>query len=119
MDTSLLDAIAISIFSIVVVFITLYVISLLIKALEVVNRLGKTKEAEDQLAPPHNLDPPKEEEVLDPEDNKVLVAVITGAIMASRGQDLPSIRIKRIKRRGLEEDNWTRSGLNESIENKL
>lgn len=110
------DSLIITVFSMIVVFVTLLIISYLIDGLRVAtekrdsNKEVKTEALKEESTPvEEELDLEKEE----------LVAVIAAAIAASEGVSIPQVRINTIKRRTKNTPTWAKAGREEYIFNKL
>ncbi|HLR34701.1 MAG TPA: OadG family protein [Tissierellales bacterium] len=115
------DSLIITVFSMVIVFLTLLIISYLIDGLRLVtNKNNATKEngkvkIEDQdLLPEEKL--VSEKSIKEDEE---LVAVIAAAIAASEGISIPQVKINTIKRVSKNTPTWAKTGREENIFNKL
>lgn len=114
------DALIVTLFSVVMVFLVLIVISIFIGMLKGLDR----KKEEPFLANESKLDlikdkTIKEQEALNMANDEELVAVISAALAASMGLKLPEINIKSIRRLNNNSPAWARAGKQEQIYGKL
>lgn len=111
------QALIITGFAIVVVFLGLIVISILIDALKVISGDKEDKKQEEVKSV---VAPVKDEEpVIDKVDDEELVAVIAAAIAASMGVSIPEINIKSIRRIPQTQPAWAAASRQEQISSKL
>lgn len=112
------EALIITGFSMVVVFIGLTVISILIGLLK---KLGEEKEEEsmETWEIPIKKDEPVKEDQEVIIDDEELVAVIAAAIAASMGVSIPELNIKSIKRVAQTTPAWAVASRQEQISGKL
>ncbi len=108
------QALTITGFSIVVVFIGLIIISLLISALKNISG-DKKPEVSKAVVVPVKKEEPEINEVNDEE----LVAVIAAAIAASMGVGIPQLNIKSIRRVQQTTTPWAVASRQEQIAGKL
>lgn len=108
------QALIITGFSIVVVFIGLIVISLLIDLLKNISGDKKSEVAKPVVAPVE-----KEEIVANEVNDEELVAVISAAIAASMGLSVPQLNIKSIKRMPQTTPAWAVASRQDQISRKL
>ena len=108
------QALIITGFSIVVVFLGLIVISLLIGLLKNISGDKKPEVAKTVVAPVK-----KEEQVINEVNDEELVAVISAAIAASMGISVPQLNIKSIKRVAQTTPAWAVASRQEQIAGKL
>jgi Na+-transporting methylmalonyl-CoA/oxaloacetate decarboxylase gamma subunit len=120
-NISLGDSLIITVFSMVTVFVTLYIISLLIDLLRIVTNkdkkekeINKTETLKENIV--KNTETPTTEENLNQEE---LVAVIAASIAASLGVTVPDINIKSIKRVSQPTPLWAQIGRREQLLKKL
>ena len=117
------DGLVITLFSMVIVFITLLAISYLIDLLTIlVNRREKKKvvpETEVKVDKEKIVKESKESSVEENIDDEELVAVISAAIAASLGVAVPQINIRSIKRTQSVNNVWSEMGKAEQISGKL
>ncbi len=115
------ESLIITVFSMVIVFLTLLIISYLIDGLRVVtNKNNATKE--NGKVKIEAQDPFSEEKLVSEEsikEDEELVAVIAAAIAASEGISIPQVRINTIKRVSKNTPTWAKTGREENIFNKL
>lgn len=115
------DSLAITVFSMVVVFVVLITISYLIDVLRITTNGKKNKEKSNEL----NLAEVKqtiEDKKVETEknmDEEELVAVIAAAVAASLGVTIPEINIKSIKRVSGSNSSWAEMGRREQISGRL
>ena len=108
------QALTITGFSIVVVFIGLIVISLLIGLLKNISADKKPEEAKTVVVPVK-----KEEAVINEVNDEELVAVISAAIAASMGLSVPQLNIRSVRRVQQTRPAWAVASLQEQIAGKL
>ena len=108
------QALIITGFSIVVVFLGLIIISMLISALKSISGNNKPEVSKAVVSPVK-----KEEPVVNEVDDEELVAVIAAAIAASMGVGIPQLNIKSIKRVPQTGPAWGIAGRQEQIAGKL
>lgn len=116
------DALTVTLFSIVMVFLVLIVISIFISMLKNLDK----KKKEEVLAPSDkgNFDKIKEktikeQEAVETTNDEEIIAVISAALAASMGLDLPQINIKKIRRINTSSSAWSDAGRQEQIYSKL
>ncbi len=110
------DSLIITVFSMVIVFLTLLIISYLIDGLRVAT------EKEDNVQEVKTQDSVVEREPVVEEldvENEELVAVIAAAIAASEGLSIPQVKINTIRRVSKNTPTWAKTGREEQIFNKL
>ena len=108
------QALTITGFSIVVVFVGLIVISLLIGLLKNISQ-DKKPEVEKTVVAPVK----KEETVINEVNHEELVAVISAAIAASMGLSVPQLNIRSIRRVQQNTPAWAVASRQEQISGKL
>lgn len=108
------QALIITGFSIVVVFLGLIIISVLIDLLKIIGGENKPEVSKAVVTPVK-----KEEPVVNEVDDEELVAVIAAAIAASMGVGIPQLNIKSIKRVPQTGSTWGIAGRQEQIAGKL
>lgn len=108
------QALIITGFSMVVVFIGLIVISMLIGALKRIGENKKTEITKSVVALVKDT-----ESVMDTVDDEELVAVIAASIAASMGISIPELNIKSIKRMPQTAPAWAVASRQEQISGKL
>ena len=108
------QALIITGFSIVVVFVGLIVISMLIDLLKNISADKKPEVAKTVVAPVK-----KEEPITNEINDEELVAVISAAIAASMGLYIPQLNIKSIRRITQTTTAWAVASLQEQISGKL
>lgn len=113
-NVSIGQALTITGFSIVVVFLGLIMISLLISALKNISGEKKVEVSKTVVTPVK-----KEEPVINQVDDEELVAVIAAAIAASMGVTIPQLNIKSIRRIPQTTAAWAVASRQEQISNKL
>lgn len=114
------QALIITGFSMVVVFIGLIIISILISALKIINKDEKTeikKEVIKEAVVPNKASSLSPE--MEIENDEELVAVISAAIAASMGISIPELNIKSIRRMPQTTPAWAVASRQEQISNKL
>ena len=111
------DSLIITVFSMSVVFIVLYLISCLIRVLKVaaVGKENKGENKAEKITPKAMERNRIEEENINEEDDEELVAVIAAAVALSLGVDLPQIKIRKIKRVSQKTPIWAEAGRMEQI----
>lgn len=108
------EALIITGFSIVVVFLGLIIISLLISALKNISGNNKLEVSNPVVTPVK-----KEEPVINEVNDEELVAVIAAAIAASMGVSIPQLNIKSIKRMPQNAPVWVAASRQEQLSDKL
>lgn len=113
------QSLMITVFSMVIVFLALLIISYLIEGLQNFSQKDKKKNKEtieniDLVNSEKEVE--KVEESLNDEE---LVAVIAAAVAASIGVDVSNVRIKSIKRVSQNTPIWSKVGREEQIFNRL
>ena len=109
------QALIITGFSIVVVFIGLIVISMLIDLLKNISAEKKPEVTKIVVAPVVK----REEQVINEVNDEELVAVISAAIAASMGLSIPQLNIKSIRRIQQTTPAWAVASRQEQISGKL
>ena len=107
------QALTITGFSIVVVFIGLIIISVLISALKNISGGNKSEVSKTPVTPV------KKEEPASETDDEELVAIIAAAIAASMGVGIPQLNIKSIRRIPQTTPAWGLASRQEQISGKL
>ena len=109
------DSLIITVFSMVIVFLTLLIISYLIDGLKVAVERDNNEEVkiEESIV---EKEPTVEESSMEDEE---LVAVIAAAIAASEGVSIPQVKINTIRRVSKETPTWAKTGREEQIFNRL
>jgi sodium pump decarboxylase gamma subunit len=109
------DSLIITIFSMAIVFISLLIISYLIKGSKVITNKGtKMKKTSQKLvAKEANMENIKDDE------NEELIAIISAAVAASLGVSIPEMNIKSIKRISTNECIWSRVGREQQMFKRL
>lgn len=105
------DSLIITVFSMTVVFIVLYLISLLIRVLKVTSN-GKK---EDKGTNTSNIIETDTVEEIDETDEGELIAAIAAAIAASLDVSIPQIRIREIRRISQNTPVWADMGRREQM----
>lgn len=117
------DGLVITLFSMVIVFITLLAISYLIDLLTILVNKGEEKKSlnktEAKTVKEEIVKESKESSVEENIDDEELVAVISAAIAASLGVAVPQINIRSIKRTQSVNNVWSEMGKAEQISGKL
>ncbi|MCR2045658.1 OadG family protein [Anaerosalibacter massiliensis] len=113
------QSLMVTVFSMVIVFLALLIISYLIKGLQNFSQKDKKKSKEtieniDLVNSEKGVE--KAEESLNDEE---LVAVIAAAVAASIGVDVSNVKIKSIKRVSQNTPIWSKVGREEQIFNRL
>lgn len=112
------DSLIITVFSMVVVFILLIVISIFISILK--NIGGEKKKKVTTVAPPTIIkEVEAKDTVIDTQNDEELIAVISAAIAASMGVQIPEINIKSIRRIPQSIPTWGVAGRQEQLYSKL
>ena len=115
------DSLIITLFSMAIVFVTLFILSLLIDFLRIsVNKSDSNKESNktnnhETKVVERESEPIVEENM----DDEELVAVISAAIAASLGVTIPEVNIKSIKRVSQTNPLWAEMGRREQSLGKL
>lgn len=112
------DSLIVTVFSMVIVFISLLIISFIIDALKAVStKNDKEVNVEKSI----NTELEKEEvlNISEDEDESEIVAVIAAAIAASTGIDVSDLKINSIKRIPQMGPVWSKVGRQEQIYNRL
>lgn len=109
------DSLIVTIFSMIVVFISLYLIACLIRVLKVVSS-GKK---EDKEANTPNIEETNVIEEAEETDSEELIAAIAAAIAASLNVSIPQIRIREIKRIPQNTPLWADMGRREQMKGIL
>lgn len=117
---SIRDSLIISLFSIIVIFIVLVVISIFISLLKNFDR----KVEDPMKASEENINNIKEKSIKEKEAvqnivDEELIAVISAAVAASLGVSLLQINIKNIKRVNNNSSVWAIAGKQEQLYSKL
>lgn len=117
-NISISQALIITAFSMVVVFLVLIVISILISGLK---KIGKEEKGETEkvINASRENDKVLEEDQVDIIDDEELVAVISAAIAASMGVSIPELNIKKIKRIPQATPVWAAASRKEQMSGKL
>lgn len=110
------DSLIITVFSMVVVFLTLLIISYLIDGLRVATGKKDNTEKVKTQDPIKESDTVVEEPVKEDEE---IVAVIAAAIAASEGVSIPQVKINTIRRVSNNISTWAKVGREEQMFNKL
>ncbi len=107
-EVSIGEAIIITGFSMIVVFIVLIIISILISRLEKIGTSKNSKVGESTI---------KEEggEVMEVINDEELVAVITAAIAVATGRTAPNLKIRKIKRISNDKSTWENISRQEQV----
>ncbi|HEY8362364.1 MAG TPA: OadG family protein [Tissierellaceae bacterium] len=108
------DSLIITVFSMAVVFIVLYLISCLIRVLKIVSN-GKEENKESSTPNIEEANAIEEIEEVEEEDEGELVAIIAAAIAASLDVSIPQIRIKEIRRVSQSTPVWADIGRREQM----
>lgn len=112
---SVLDALVVTLVSMVAVFIVLVLISFLINRLKAINN-------EEKLETNSIVETEEKKEILPEAEEKIseeLVAVIAAAIASSLGLNIPDIKIKTIKRVPQSTNLWAATGRKEQVSGRL
>lgn len=107
-EVSIGEAIIITGFSMIVVFIVLIIISILISRLEKIGTSKNSKVGESTI---------KEEggEVMEVINDEELVAVITATIAVATGRTAPNLKIRKIKRISNDKSTWENISRQEQV----
>jgi len=108
------EGLLITVVSMVVVFVVLLIISYLIGFLKSFSE-GRKKNIDE---PATSINIVKEEDIVE-DNNEELVAVISAAIAASLGLDVPDINIQVIRRIPQNSTPWAEMGRREQLTGKL
>ena len=111
------DSLIITLFSMVVVFLTLLIISYLIDLLRVTCNRGNNKKGIDKADTV--VENKVAEKAKEDSDDEELVAVIAAAIAANLGVSVPDVNIKSIKRANPNTTAWADMGRREQVLGKL
>lgn len=113
------QSLMVTVFSMVIVFLALLIISYLIKGLQNFSQKDK-KKSKETIENIDLVNSEKEvEKVEESLNDEELVAVIAAAIAASIGVDVSNVRIKSIKRVSQNTPIWSKVGREEQIFNRL
>ncbi len=114
------DSLIITVFSMVTVFVALYVISLLIDLLRVAVDKGENNKEKNNTNThePKKVEKEHQPTVEENVDDEELIAVISAAIAASLGVAVPEVNIKSIKRVPQTAPLWAEMGRREQILSK-
>lgn len=114
------QSLMITVFSMVIVFLTLLIISYLIKGLQSFSQKEKKEKVVENIDSVETKEEIKEVEgIEDGENSEELVAVIAAAIAASIGVDVSDVKINNIKRVPQRIPEWSKVGRKEQIFNRL
>lgn len=105
------EALGVTIFSMVLVFLTLFIISLLADLMKTIKNKKTKKNVDNVILEPNEVVTKKEENI--EEDNTELVAVIAAAIASMTGKNVNSLVVKNIKRIPDSNSSWARTGRQE------
>lgn len=109
------DSLVITLFSMVVVFVGLTIISILIMGLKMIGGEKKSETVKEVVIPAKANEPVVDSTVNDEE----LVAVIAAAIAVSLGVSIPEVNIKSIRRMPQSTPAWSVASRQEQIFSKL
>ncbi len=112
------DSLVITLFSMIIVFVGLMIISVLISGLKYLNRQEEEQEIEKLEEIKKTVVDKGVEDYIDMEDQEELVAVIAAAISASMGIPVENFNIRNIKRADTK-DPWSQMAIREGLSNKL
>lgn len=113
------QSLMVTVFSMVIVFLALLIISYLIKGLQNFSQKDK-KKSKETIENIDLVNSEKEvEKVEESLNDEELVAVIAAAVAASIGVDVSNVRIKSIKRVSQNTPIWSKVGREEQIFNRL
>lgn len=112
-NVTLSESLVITVFSMLVVFVVLILISYLIRILKVasIGKKDKVQTTESNIMESKVV----EKEEVSKTDDEELVAVIAAAVAANLGVSVPQIRIKEIKRVYQNTPLWAETGRREQI----
>ena len=113
------DSLIVTLFSMVMVFIVLVVLSGFIFLLKYLDPKDKVEVSKDTGKPNKSNDKIVEIEENETINNEELVAVISAAIAASLGVSLPEINIKKINRISGSSTAWSTAGRQEQVYSRL
>lgn len=111
------DSLVITLFSMIIVFVGLVIISVLISGLKYLNRQEEGRGEKLEEIEKTVVDKGVEDSI-DMEDQEELVAVIAAAISASMGIPVEDFNIRNIKRADTK-DPWSQTAIREGLSNKL
>lgn len=112
------QSLMVTVFSIIIVFLTLLIISYLIKGLQSFSQKDKAEKTINDTKP---IKTEEKQEIIKKSnsDDEELVAVIAAAIAANMGVDISDVKIKSIKRVPQNTSVWSKVGREEQIFNRL
>lgn len=119
---TLFDSLIITVFSMAVVFAVLILIAYFIKLLKAISIDEKGKQTENvkQAVVDNKVANRTDETIVEKEqEDEELVAVISAAIAASLGVNIPQINIKAIRRINQPIPSWAQAGRTEQIMKRL
>ena len=112
------DGIIVTLFSIVMVFVVLVIISAFISMLKFLDK-KEIEPVKEVMTKDDKAKETKDPEMVESVDDEELIAVISAAVAASMGLALPDINIQSIKRVETSQPAWARAGRQEQINGKL
>lgn len=113
------QSLMVTVFSMVIVFLTLLIISYLIEGLKSFSQKDKAEETVKNI---ESIKTEKKQEIIEEDEysnDEELVAVIAAAIAANMGVDVSNVKIKSIKRVYQNTSVWSKVGREEQIFNRL
>ena len=113
------QSLMVTVFSMVIVFLTLLIISYLIEGLKSFSQKDKAEETVKNI---ESIKTEKKQEIIEEDEysnDEELVAVIAAAIAANMGVDVSNVKIKSIKRVYQNTSVWPKVGREEQIFNRL
>ena len=112
------DGLIVTLFSIVMVFVVLVIISVFISMLRFLDK-KEIEPAKEVMTKDDKAKELKDPEMAESVDDEELIAVISAAVAASMGLALPDINIQSIRRVETSQPAWARAGRQEQINGKL
>lgn len=112
------DGLIVTLFSVVMVFVVLVIISVFISMLRFLEK-KEVAPVEEVMTKDDKAEELKDSELVEVVDDEELIAVISAAVAASMGLALPEINIQSIKRVETSQPAWARAGRQEQINGKL
>jgi len=113
------QSLMVTVFSMVIVFLTLLIISYLIKGLQSFSQKDRDEKTVENIEPIKTEEKQEIIEEVEYSDDEELVAVIAAAIAANIGVDISNVKIKSIKRVPQNTSVWSKVGREEQIFNRL
>lgn len=113
------QSLMITVFSMAIVFLTLLIISYLIKGLQSFSQKDKAEKTVKNIEP---IKTREKQEIIEKDEHsndEELVAVIAAAIAANMGVDISNVKIKSIRMVSQNTSVWSKVGREEQIFNRL